>query len=779
MTTTRHADALFEGYNLLWYEIRRVIGKSEFGITYLARDNNLKMDVAIKEYLPEDFASRIDSNIVRPKSDKQQPYSLGMKCFIDEARTLARFIHPNIVHVLSVVEQNATAYMVMEYVHGEDLSAIYTRRAPVTEEQYLNIFIPIMDGLGLIHHAGYIHHDIKPANIYICANDTPILLGFGSARQSLEGQYKARTNRVSSVYAPFEHYKEDSGKLGPWTDIYALGASMYEGITGKKPVDVLSRGSKILNKGIDPYRPVSVVAAGRFTNNFLLAIDNALMFQAEDRPQDIKSWANMLLGKAEAPVLPDYMLQEEAMGKAETVSRIAKLIRKSRHSVLKLAVVVTIVFAVISVVVYIWQQPADMFSPEPPAVQDDAASDPNTARIADLLARAKQKQQQGHIFEPVNDNAFYYYSQIRELGRDHKQARDALSDIHLKLIDRTRDQIEQQKHEEAELSFKLAEQLFPGHEQHAKLKDLLQEAIRKQKINQLLGKAASAMDNKQLTTPLNDNAYYYYKRVIELDPDNSSALKRLEQLENTLLTLVESSIKINKPTQAAVYLEQLDSINPDSKRSQTLHRQIKALRVKKLLSSAEIQYSKKHYTIPKDDNAYDTYQQILAIDPGNQQAKTGIANIKNAYKKLFDDHIAASRLSRAQDILFVMERIAGDERVTRQMKKILADAEHERINDLIAEFKTNLESRNQTRIKKISQFVPGREQFVEQLLGQYRTLKVTISDYRYIAQNHEATANVELSDLIDKNGNPVIPGSWSKFSIRIAINSGEQFKVYW
>ena len=776
VTTSRHLNALPAGYNLLWYEILRVVGKSEFGITYFARDNNLNMDVAIKEYLPEDFASRIDSNIVRPKSDKQQPYSLGLKCFIDEARTLARFIHPNIVHVLSVVEQNATAYMVMEYVHGEDLSAIYTRRAPVTEEQYLDIFIPIMDGLGLIHHAGYIHHDIKPANIYICANDTPILLGFGSARQSLEGQYIARTRRVSSGYAPFEHYKEDSGKQGPWTDIYALGASMYEGITGKKPVDVLSRGSKILNKGIDPYRPVSVVAAGRFTNNFLLAIDNALMFQAEDRPQDIKSWANMLLGKAEAPALPDYMLQEEAIGKAETVTRIVKLIRESRHSVLKLAVVAGVVLAMIGIGVSIWQQLADKVSPELPAVIQD---DPITTRIADLLARAKQKQQQGHIFEPVNDNAFYYYSQIRDLGADHKQARDALSDIHLKLIDRTRDQIEQKKHAEAELSFKLAELLFPGHEQHAELKDLLQEAIRKQKINQLLGKADSAMDNKQLTTPLNDNAYYYYKRVIVLDPDNSSALKGLEQLENTLLTLVESSIKINKPTQAAVYLEQLESINPDSKRSQTLHRQIKALRVKKLLSTAEIQYGKKHYTIPKDDNAYDTYQQILAIDPGNQQAKTGIANIKNAYKKLFDDHIAASRLNRAQDILDVMERIAGDERVTRQMKKILADAEHERINDLIAEFKTNLESRNQTRIKKISQFVPGREQFVEQLLGQYRTLKVTISDYRYIAQNHEATANVELSDLIDKKGNPVIPGSWSKFSIRIAKNSGEQFKVYW
>ncbi|MBT8438822.1 MAG: serine/threonine protein kinase, partial [Gammaproteobacteria bacterium] len=242
-----------------------------------------------------------------------------MERFLTEARTLARFIHPNIVRVLSVFEKNGTAYMVMEYAHGEDLSTIYKKRAPLNEEKYLDIFIPIMDGLALIHNAGFIHRDIKPANIYICEYDTPILLDFGSARQSLGSKTKAQTSLVTFGYAPFEQYNEGSGKQGPWTDIYSLGASMYVGITGEKPVEVFKRGTSILDNGIDPYKSLSVVATGRFTENFLLAIDNALMFKAGDRPQSVQSWAEMLLGKAAAQALPDYMLGEEVSDEAETV----------------------------------------------------------------------------------------------------------------------------------------------------------------------------------------------------------------------------------------------------------------------------------------------------------------------------------------------------------------------------------------------------------------------------------------------------------------------------
>ncbi|HEX5635682.1 MAG TPA: serine/threonine-protein kinase, partial [Gammaproteobacteria bacterium] len=297
------------GYLLHWYEIISVIGRGGFGITYLARDKNLDMLVAIKEYLPEDFANRIDDSTVQPKTGQQaELYSWGLERFVAEARTLAKFSHPNIIRVLSVFEQNKTAYMVMEYAQGEDLSSIYkTRRRenrPLSEDEYLDIFVPVCDGLSLVHSEGFIHRDIKPANIYICNNSLPILLDFGSARQSVEHKTKALTSLVTVGYAPFEQYQQGTGKQGPWTDIYSLGASIYAGITGTKPEDALARGGSILETGKDTYKPLSIIAAGQFSEHFLLAVDHALMFKPEHRPQHILRWADMLLGRVEVTPLP-------------------------------------------------------------------------------------------------------------------------------------------------------------------------------------------------------------------------------------------------------------------------------------------------------------------------------------------------------------------------------------------------------------------------------------------------------------------------------------------
>jgi len=191
MEPGKNKNSLPEGYLLHWYEIKRVIGRGGFGITYLAHDTNLDRYVAIKEFMPEDFATRESDSTVHPKtSDQKNLYEWGLERFVKEARTLAKFNHPNIVHVQSVFEENNTAYMIMEYAQGEDLSLIYKKEPKFTEEQFLDTFIPVMDGLALIHNAGFIHRDIKPANIYICDNNSPLLLDFGSARQSIGGKTK-------------------------------------------------------------------------------------------------------------------------------------------------------------------------------------------------------------------------------------------------------------------------------------------------------------------------------------------------------------------------------------------------------------------------------------------------------------------------------------------------------------------------------------------------------------------------------------------------------------
>ena len=272
-------------------------GSGGFGITYLAQDSNLHQRVAIKEYLPVELAVREGNRTVHPLSEKhREQFSAGLKRFIKEARTLARFRHPNVVRVLSVFEENNTAYMVMEYERGQSLEAILDRRGTLRENELQKIVFPIMDGLELIHNAGFIHRDIKPGNVYIRIDETPVLLDFGSARQAVGAQAEV-TSMVSPGYAPFEQYSTKSELQGPWTDIYALGATLYRAVTGAPPTDAVDRSQEILLSSNDDLSINQTTEPGKYSQRLLMAIDHALRFNYKLRPQTIAEWRAELLGQ--------------------------------------------------------------------------------------------------------------------------------------------------------------------------------------------------------------------------------------------------------------------------------------------------------------------------------------------------------------------------------------------------------------------------------------------------------------------------------------------------
>ena len=240
-------NSLKNNHRLHWYLIDKVLGQGGFGITYLAHDPNLDQFVAVKEYLPMELAVRDSDNSVYPASEANgERYRWGLERFISEARTLAKFKHPAIVRVLSVFEENNTAYMVMEYERGESFQQVIDQRKQFTEQELMQILGPLLDGLELIHSHGFIHRDIKPANIYIRRDGSPVLLDFGSARQALGEQTKSLTSIVSPGYAPFEQYYSKSDKQGPWTDIYSLAATVYRAMTGLMPMDAIDRSEAIL-----------------------------------------------------------------------------------------------------------------------------------------------------------------------------------------------------------------------------------------------------------------------------------------------------------------------------------------------------------------------------------------------------------------------------------------------------------------------------------------------------------------------------------------------------
>ncbi len=287
-------SALEPGQTIYEYRIDRVLGGGGFGITYLAQDINLQLPVAIKEYFPANVAVRTDERTVRVRSEEgSERFNWGLDRFVDEARALASFRHPNIVRVLRYFKENGTAYIVMDYESGDPLKHWVARQTGLGQAALLQLVYPLLDGLEAVHKLNFLHRDIKPDNIYIRADGSPVLLDFGAARRVSADH--DMTNIVSPGFAPFEQY-HSKGNQGPWTDLYSLGAVMYWMSTGRKPLEAASRvRDDTMPKAAD------VGNHAVFGLPLLQAIDWALSPHEKDRPQSVAALREALRKTEFAP----------------------------------------------------------------------------------------------------------------------------------------------------------------------------------------------------------------------------------------------------------------------------------------------------------------------------------------------------------------------------------------------------------------------------------------------------------------------------------------------
>lgn len=283
-------NALPVGSRVAEFEIKSIIGVGGFGIVYLAHDHSLGRDVALKEYLPTALAYRNGSNVSVKTARQADTFAAGLSSFINEARILAHFDNPSLVKVYRFWNENGTAYMVMPYYDGPTLKqALRNGAAPPTERWLKGVLAPLLSALELLHSENYFHRDIAPDNILLVKGKRPILLDFGAARRVIAGSNKALTVILKPGYAPVEQYFDNPDMTqGAWTDIYALAAVMHYAITGQAPVPSVSRLVK------DTATPLVQSGAGRYSERFLRALDQALSVRPEKRPQTIEAFREQL-----------------------------------------------------------------------------------------------------------------------------------------------------------------------------------------------------------------------------------------------------------------------------------------------------------------------------------------------------------------------------------------------------------------------------------------------------------------------------------------------------
>lgn len=587
------------------YVIGKILGQGGFGVTYLGFDLWLQKKVAIKEYLPAALAARDFStaNII-PIKKQEVAFNQGLDLFINEARHLAKFDHPNIVRVINFFQENQTGYMVMEYLDGDSpLDILNQAGGKLSETQMLAIVFPLLDALTEIHAHSIFHRDISVQNVRILKTGEPVLIDFGAARHVVGEGSHSLDLVLKHGYSPLEQYS-GKGKIGAWTDIYACGALMYLLVTGQLPPAATDRYGE--DSLIAP-KDIQEVEISTVTNDVIM---RALAVRWEDRFQCVTDVKLALQGRQ--PI--DF----------NSINVAIVPITKPKSPNYQIAVILLFLSALL---LFPWVYEKFI---QPAILESD---------LTHLLDQANVQWNSAKLLSPQGDNVFETYQHILQRVPTHPEALQGIQRLieHFQHLAET--SYQQKQWGESLRRVQQALQVKPTDLQLLALErkiqaEMVQQEILTQKINkisELIEQARQYTKNSQLKL-----AYETYQKILEID--NKHIVAKDEQTK--LAELYGQSVQTYKDRDKALFvLKEGLGLFPNDLNLQTLQKGLlqelnQQKQVTELLQKAKKQLATEPLTENLLDDAAVEYQQVLKLSPENQQTVEGIEQIARNYEKL-------------------------------------------------------------------------------------------------------------------------------------------------
>ena len=495
-----------------------------FGITYKAIDTQLNRMVAIKEFLPADTAVRVPgSSQVNAYESRATEYNYGLEQFLTEAKTLARFHHPNIIGVLDHLELNNTAYLIMTYEQGQTLSQLLKQQGKLPEQELKAIVKAILIGLQHIHEQDYYHRDIKPGNIYLRKQGEPVLIDFGAARQAIGARSRSLTNIVSAGYAPSEQYGSNQSKQGAWTDLYAVGATMYKSISGKEPTDAPTRSSDIMEGDPDPLIPAQTIAKGHYTEELLQLIDWMLAPAIKNRPQNVSQVLAKLEQKqnTEEPRSTEVTQLQQQEARSTLVTEIIRPNLKPSPEK---------------------QQQTNRYTENQPIPTTKSKTKWIVSSLILLILVTIGITQKDQLQSYLNNSTPQEKEQKVQITTQQSQEQQIQAGVQQELNKREQQQKAQQQ---------------------AKTAD--QQRQKQHSIQTLLKQAATDIQQMRLSSPQGNNAVEKYQQVIQLQANNKTAQQGLTQITEKYLLMAESAQQQQNYKKARQHLNKAKKIQPENK----------------------------------------------------------------------------------------------------------------------------------------------------------------------------------------------------------------------